>query len=409
MTISPSPKVKVKGERNYDLQVLGSGIDRLILALNVKWNDEGLFEYFKELKEKAKEENKECPGKIGNEESLIWYFNMHPSGSRGWEWVLKGKEFTILIGNWLEPIQRPSIMADIRAETLWRVGPRYSVEWIVNFINSLDGQVITTKPSRVDLCLDILFPESMWNMDLKNYRVTRARKFIPYFDDEKLTGMAIGRGNISAELYDKEREIITISKKFWMFDIWGLETIPEDKRVIRIEFRIWREVIRQLGIDGINELFKHLDNLWGYCTKNWLKFQDRPGKHHTMRKTFEWWETVQNSFMGVQDPNPLIRAKAIRIDSERLRNQALGYFTSLIAAEAEEMNLGISEDIDYRQKLISLIKNTEWLGKDNHDFNEEVKRKRNNFHRVMEKTEIVRQMRHELGFPLGSHSGKRIR
>ncbi|MFC1535456.1 hypothetical protein ACFL7M_19075, partial [Thermodesulfobacteriota bacterium] len=79
MTISPSPKVKVKGERNYDFQVLASGIDRLILAINVKWNDEGLFEYLRELKEKAKEENKECPGQIGNEESLTWYFNMHPS------------------------------------------------------------------------------------------------------------------------------------------------------------------------------------------------------------------------------------------------------------------------------------------------------------------------------------------
>ncbi|MFC1535184.1 tyrosine-type recombinase/integrase, partial [Thermodesulfobacteriota bacterium] len=31
-----------------------------------------------------------------------------------------------------------------------------------------------------------------------------------------------------------EREIIRKSKKFWMFDIWGLATIPEDKRVIRI-------------------------------------------------------------------------------------------------------------------------------------------------------------------------------
>ena len=193
-----------------------------------------------------------------------------------------------------------------------------------------------------------------------------------------------------------------------MFDIWGLEEIPKDKRVIRIEFRVLREVIKQLGIDNIKELFKHLDSLWAYCTQKWLKFQDRPGKHHTQRTTFHWWTLVQNSFMGVQDANSFIRAKAIRIDSERLRNQALGYFTSLIASEAEEMKLEISEEINYRERLLALIKSTEWLGKDNYDFNEEVKRKRVKYHRAMERMGEVREMRSELGFPMGSDSGKRI-
>lgn len=67
MTISPPAKVNLGGCKSADVTILTSGFDRLILAVNVNWNDQSLFEYFKGLKEKAKEENKEIPGTIGTE------------------------------------------------------------------------------------------------------------------------------------------------------------------------------------------------------------------------------------------------------------------------------------------------------------------------------------------------------
>ncbi|MBN2058924.1 MAG: hypothetical protein JW882_00790, partial [Deltaproteobacteria bacterium] len=397
----------VKNINDTDIKILGSGIDSLVMAVDVRWENESLFEYLGELKENAKENNKEFPGSLGPDENMKWYFNMYPSGAKGWEWILKGQEFTLIIGNWLEPISRPSVLVDIGSETLWRVGPRDSVDWILELIRCVGGGIISVKPSRVDLCVDILMHESLWTEDLKNFRVTRARKLHPYYENERLTGMMIGKGAISARIYDKEYEIRTQSKKFWMFDIWGIEEIPEDMRIIRIEFQLRRQVIKDLGIDTIKDLYSLLDFLWAYCTKKWLKFQDRPGKHHTQRETFKWWKIIQKGFLGVQDAIPLIRAKAISIDSEKLRNQALGFFTSLMASEAEKKNLNIDEDIDYREILIALIKSTEWVGKDNYDFNEEVKRKRIKYHRTIKKLNQIIEERIGLGFPIGNISVER--
>ena len=408
MTISPPYNVKIINDTDSSIKILASGFDRLILAVDVKWNDESFFEYLKGLKEKAKENNRETIGLIGKEENTEWYFNMNQSGSKGWEWVLKGQEFTLIIGNWLTPISRPSIMIDIGSETLWRVGPREAVEWIMNLIRSVGGEIISVKPSRVDLCVDVLMPDELWTDDLKRYRVTRARKFHPYFEDDRLTGMMIGKGGISARLYDKVFEIERQSKKYWMFDIWKLEEIPEGMKVIRIEFQLRREVIREVAIDTIDDLFKYPDNLWAYCTKNWLKFQDMPGKHHTQRETLNWWKEIQNGFMGVQDAVPIIRNKALRIEEEALRNQALGYLTSLVALEMEEMGLNIPHRINFKEAILSIINSSERIGKDDNDFMDEVQRKRIKYHRSMAKMEQVRERRSELGFPIGNIDAKRI-
>jgi hypothetical protein len=56
MTISPPAKVNLGDYNTADVKILTSGFDRLILAVNVNWSDQSLFEYLKGLKEKAKEE-----------------------------------------------------------------------------------------------------------------------------------------------------------------------------------------------------------------------------------------------------------------------------------------------------------------------------------------------------------------
>jgi len=61
MTISPPAKVNLGGCERANVTILTSGFDRLILAVNVNWNDQSLFEYFNGLKEKAKENNREFP------------------------------------------------------------------------------------------------------------------------------------------------------------------------------------------------------------------------------------------------------------------------------------------------------------------------------------------------------------
>jgi hypothetical protein len=408
MTISPPSKVKPLNMNHSKVKILTSGIDRLILSSDVKWSDESLFEYLHELKVKAKANNKEAPGSLGIDENSKWHFNMNPSGAKGWEWILKGHDFTLTIGDWLTPISRPSIMIDIGSETLWCMGPKDAVELILSLIAHIGGEIINVKPSRVDLCLDVLMPDDLWSEKLKDYRVTRARKFHPYYDNEILTGMMIGKGNVSARLYDKIFEITTKSYKFWMFNIWNLENHPEEEKVIRIEFQLRREAIKDLGINSVNDLFGHPENVWAYCTQDWLKFQDNPGAHHTQRETFDWWIQIQNSFMGIQDAEPLIRNKAIRIDEEQIRKQTMGYLTSLAAIEMIERGIDMPVKINFREVILSIFNDVERIGKDDDDFFDEVMRKFANYNRAIVRTNQTREKRYELGFPVGSSSGKRI-
>ena len=79
-----------------------------------------------------------------------------------------------------------------------------------------------------------------------------------------------------------------------MFDIWGIEQIPPGMKIIRIEFQLRREAIKSLLIDQVIDLFE-FEQVRVYLT-DWLKFQDRPGEHHTQRTTLEWWKKVQNGY-----------------------------------------------------------------------------------------------------------------
>ena len=86
------------------------------------------------------------------------------------------------------------------------------------------------KPSRVDLCADILLDEKLWTKDLIDYRVTRSNYASQHFTNNQLTGIVIGKGHMMARLYDKPLEIKQKKKKEWMYDIWGISTVPEEKK-----------------------------------------------------------------------------------------------------------------------------------------------------------------------------------
>lgn len=112
--------------------------------------------------------------------------------------------------------------------------------------------------------------------------------------------------------------------------------------------------------------------------------------------------------MGVQEAEPLIRNKAIGIQEEQIRKQALGFLTSLAAVEMEERGLDMPVRKNFREIISSIFNNTERLGKDDNDFMDEVIRKRVRYHRAMTKMDQAREKRSELGFPVGKGSAKRI-
>lgn len=397
-----SPPQNVKTDNLEDVKVLASNVDYLVLAVDVFWNDTDFLNYLEENKAAAKKLNHELPIEIPN---LInegnFLFNLKEHGSKGYEWLLHNHEYALMIGNWTEPISRPSILITIRSEILWRLGPKEAVSYILDFIKSVNGKISSVKLSRIDLCVDILIPEIFWNTDILDFVVSRCKKMNAHFGNKKskLQTIEIGtrKSPIMARLYDKPQEIKERSKKEWMYDVWKLKSIPKGMKIIRIEYQLRREIIKQFGLNQYEDLYKYYPNVWASCTKEWLSFRDNPGKHQkNQRKVLSWWRIVQNGFKHMQDPDPLIRFKASKADEKQLVAQAFGHLTSL-QAHLLEKNEAENDHNPTLEDVLSIFPYTALKnGKCQEDFRESVKGKRAKFIRNREKQKIVNIDRGEL-------------
>ena len=373
MTISHPAKVK---------NVLASGIDSLVISMNIEWEDESFFDDLEEYKNKAIEYGIDFQGNIKHfKHEEVFPFTIKPHGTKGFSWILTGADFTYKIANSTTPNSRPNGMIEFRSEALWRLGPADVLQIALNILEANGAHIIETKLSRVDLCLDFIMPEDRWSQKLMDYAVTRATDFLPYYSNKKLTGIRIGNDIISARLYDKPLEITQKSRKEWMYDIWGIKEVPQGKKIIRIEFQLRREVLKQLGLKTAEDLFQKIDQAWAYCTKNWLKFQDRPGLHHTQRTTLKWYEEIQNGFQGAQGAEPLVREKAVCVDKKRLMQQIKGCMISVHAINQEEKGADRNETVSIGDCLNTCSNELKKYSPKPEEITDKVTRKRSKYHR----------------------------
>jgi len=304
------------------------------------------------------------------------------------------------IGRWSNPILRPSIMATIRSEALWLHGADACVARLLHLVESVGGHVLKNQLSRADICTDIILPDSLWGMSLLDHIVTRAAIEDPHLKHRTLTGFSIGRGKVSARIYDKPREIAEKSKKFWMYKVWGLESVPEGCRVIRIEYQLRREGLAAFGLDVYPDLETVMPNLWASLTQDWLRLVEDASKHAARQYVMPWWRVVQQAVPGAQAACPLIRAQAIGDDIDQLGRQALGHITSMVALLRQGELIAPDEllDLDSHIPLIAdLIRRAGW---DDEKFTDEVKKKQAKRMRHAEKFAAASGARGLLGLSL---------
>jgi hypothetical protein len=391
------------GEAGY---VLSSGFDSLTLSLTVLWKDEKFFKKLRKLRADAAAQEAPLPGQIESG-SHSWIFNVHGYGNEGYAFLLDSNEFFVKIIDSMVPKPRPSVMIDIRSATLWESGVIESIDRILTLLQGQGAFIQKARASRVDPCMDILLPKSIWTPALEDHLIKQADAFAAHKRGRILTGMSIGRGVIRARAYDKPYEIETKSKKYWMFDIWDVKKVPEDGRIIRIEYQLRREALRELGIDTVWHLVNYPRNLWAYCTEKWLKFQKNAKVHHTQQKPMPWWKTVQDSFLGGQRACPLLRAKIVSANKVQLAQQMFGQLTSLLALESKG-NIKPGGKLSVSKVLRKVKACAAMLDMSSTKCYEKVRRKIAKYAKAVQKFKDAEEERKALGLPeMGKQLGKK--
>jgi hypothetical protein len=103
--------------------ILASGVDSLVISMNIDWKDDSFFTVLDELKEKAKQYSLDYQGNIKHfNPEEVYPFTIKPHGTKGFSWILTGADFTYKIANSTTPNSRPNGMIEFRSEALWRLG-----------------------------------------------------------------------------------------------------------------------------------------------------------------------------------------------------------------------------------------------------------------------------------------------
>lgn len=197
-------------------------------------------------------------------------------------------------------------------------------------------------PRRVDLAVDFLspgFPE----ID-RTEIVSRARSRRLFMEGDRVTGLAVGRGDMSARLYDKLYELRGDEQKLsWMLGIWGLESKPEGQTVLRLEFQLrGKSLFNQWGVDTLWDLLQVQGDIMRYLTGSWLRLAGDESGHDHERRDLPMWAWVREAVKDLRlGTLGVMRAAVRRLpDLKGLRDQLLGVTASYAAAVGVRLGMG---------------------------------------------------------------------
>lgn len=162
----------------------------------------------------------------------------------------------------------PAIRVQPRAEFLHGHGVENVVEWAQTLLESACGPVLL-EVSRIDIYGDF----QGWDLtgDQRRDFLCRADARNLFETAEEFNGLKIGKresGTISARLYDKTIESAKNGTAYWK-ELWG-EAFDPLASVLRVEFELHREVLRQFGVSTPDEVLAVTGSMWHYLTHDWL-------------------------------------------------------------------------------------------------------------------------------------------
>lgn len=251
----------------------------------------------------------------------------------------------------------PMVHAQIKNQFLLESGADRALEavrFVAGSLGRIDGR---EKVSRADLCIDFApcQPLHQWSNDAW---ISRAKRRTPHYEGDRFTGWSIGKGDMSARLYDKLFELLTVSRKDYLLVLWRQHGWQESEPVWRLEFQFRRAVLKEMKVSNIDELLANLPGLWAYATQKWLLLKQPTD---TDTNPTRWplhllWQLLQGASFGNQRQPALSRTRSASLPSDEwLFTNGMGAFSSYMAREGitdmmEAFPRFFADACDYHEK-----------------------------------------------------------
>jgi hypothetical protein len=313
-------------------RVLASGVDTVHLAMRGVLRPE-VWERLEEARREAQATDEVVPVELGGSGQA---FNVKGHGLRGYALWLSSPDYEVLLG---KSEKFPAALVQLHSAYLHSMGARAAVELACSAIaHDLFAGGVEVTVSRLDLYADVQgWPLEVADL-LRFVSNGRSRRGYPQSEPDgdqvhtfgrRTTGFVFGRKDLMCRIYDKTTEIRRRDRVSWLPDLWG--AYSSDEPVWRVEFQVRRPVLVEFGLRTVREALDGLQDLWRYCTVDWLTYR-QPSRDRRVRR---WpidpvWHVVQAvrispELLGV------VRRRIAQATEERLVQGLQGYLSALAA------------------------------------------------------------------------------
>ena len=305
------------------------GIDSLYLSFKGTLKKEMMKE-LEMRKEYAQsdEENEQALASVVIDDNLL---EVKDRGMGLYVYVLEDNWYQIQISSGKGRI--PPVYVQLKSELLNCFG-------LYNAINHLRGLLkeIIEGPTEELVSRADLFVDFVTNADLGSIKrpqwVCRAKNFENFWKGQEFTGVSIGQGGpIMARLYNKTLEIEGSFKDYFK-PIWIKNGWDQKQTVWRLEFQLRREVLNQFKISKLIELTECSNDVWRYCTNDWLRLvEEEETKNRTRLETHPLWNEIQQVKFGPGTYTGVIRivSRSRKANLKAIHLNGLGYLTAYAA------------------------------------------------------------------------------
>lgn len=259
-------------------------------------------------------------------------FQILPNGSQGYAYILHNQGYEVKIAQKRATLEAfYPLQVRISSEYLWSYGLAEAWQKIYAWLTETFGKILRHKIYRIDLCCHISGMDLLTNYE--NCYKGKFKKKQIHYDGNMPNAITFGsRKNkkIYCRIYNKTLEIQQTKKKLWFREIWKDHELDVEN-TWNIEFELKSDMLREFNLIQLQDISSHLQDLWRYCTSDFLIKIDNTCTRKERCPINKEWIEVQNAYNKFISTELIKRNKQIDLDAQALIPSIMGHITSYSA------------------------------------------------------------------------------